>query len=69
VARLLEERAPTVIDSMNNLKKMKAHLQRASDLAEILSPSALDKLIDALKTSSASDAGQVSGLSQASSGD
>lgn len=48
VAKLLEDRAPTVIESMTNLRRHKEHLQRAAELAEILSPSALDKLISAL---------------------
>jgi hypothetical protein len=48
VAKLLEDRAPTIIDSMPNLRRHKEHLQRAAELAEILSPSALDKLISAL---------------------
>lgn len=51
VAKLLEDRAPTVIDSMTNLKKHKDHLQRSAELAEILSPRSLDKLIAAMKAS------------------
>jgi hypothetical protein len=48
VARLLEQRAPTVIESMPNLKKHKDHLLRAAELGEILSPRALDRLIAAV---------------------
>lgn len=48
VARLLEQRAPTMIDSMPNLRKHKDHLQRAAELGEILSPRALDRLIAAV---------------------
>lgn len=48
VARLLEERAPTVIESMTNLNRHKSHLRRSAELAEILSARALDRLNAAL---------------------
>lgn len=56
VARLLEQRAPTVIDSMPNLRKHKDHLQRSAELGEILSPRALDRLIAAVGASKAAAA-------------
>lgn len=61
VARLLEQRAPTVIDSMTNLKKHKDHLQRSAELAEILSPKSLERLIGALQASAASSTSQEGG--------
>lgn len=47
-AKLLEQRAPTVIDSMPNLRRHKDHLQRAAELGEILSPIALGRLMAAV---------------------
>lgn len=51
VAKLLEDRAPTVIANMTNLRKHQAHLQRTAELAEILSPKSMERLIKAIKAS------------------
>lgn len=48
VAKLIEQRAATVIDSMPNLRRHKEHLQRAAELGEILSPLALSRLVAAV---------------------
>lgn len=49
VARLLEERAPTAIESMTHLNRYKSHLKRSAQLAEILSTRSLDRLTAALE--------------------
>lgn len=51
VAQLLEDRAPTVIDNMPRLRQVKSHLQHTAELADVLSPMALDRLIEAIKAS------------------
>lgn len=48
VAKLIEQRAATVIDSMPNLRRHKEHLQRAAELGEILSPMSLGRLVAAV---------------------
>lgn len=52
-ARLIEDRAEAVITQMRNLRSHKEHLERTAEMAEILSPGALDKLILAVKQSTA----------------
>lgn len=48
VARLIEDRAPGTIVQMRNLRHYKEHLERSAEMAEILSPAALDRLIAAV---------------------
>lgn len=56
MARLIEDRTPPVILQMRNLRLQKEHLERSSDLAEILSAAQLERLINAMNhASSASD--------------
>ena len=53
VAQLLEDRAPTVIDNMKKLRGMRDHLQHTAELAAVLSPASLDRLIEAIKAAKA----------------
>lgn len=49
IARLIEDRAPAIITQMRRLRAHKEHLERTAEMAEILSPASLDKLITAVK--------------------
>lgn len=49
VAKLMELRAPAALANMSRLRDAQRHAQRVSELAQILSPKALDRVIEALK--------------------
>jgi len=48
VAKLIELRAPSAVENMPRLKEYRRHASRAAELAQILSPAALDRVIEAL---------------------
>ncbi len=51
IAKLFEDRAPAMITQMRNLRAHKEHLERAAEMAEILSPDSLDRLLSAVRKS------------------
>jgi hypothetical protein len=48
VAKLIEARAPAAIENMPRLRKLREHLRKSAELAKILSPAALNQMIQAL---------------------
>lgn len=54
VAKLIELRAPAAIEVMPRLRSFRSHAVRAHELSQILSPAALSRVIDALKSAEAS---------------
>jgi hypothetical protein len=50
VAKVIEMRAPSAIETMRRLRKAREHAQQAAELAKILSPEALDRVIRVLKS-------------------
>lgn len=54
VAKLMELRAPAAIEVMPRLRAIRSHAARAHELSQILSPAALMRVIEALKTADAS---------------
>jgi len=50
VAKLVELRAPSAIENMPRLRAARAHAQRAAELSQILSPVALERVLEALRT-------------------
>lgn len=55
LARLIESRAEVVISQMRRLRTHREHLEVAAEMAEILSPKNMERLIAAFKAASADD--------------
>lgn len=49
VAKIIEMKAPAALDTMPRLRAHRAHAARAAELAQILSPNALERVISALR--------------------
>jgi len=49
VAKIMESRAPAALELMPRLRARKSHAMRAAELAQILSPVALERVISALR--------------------
>lgn len=63
VMKMIESRSPATIESMPTVRKAREHLRRASEVAQILAPAVLERVIAGVMAEAAGGGGKAAGAS------